>query len=115
MSFRSLDRLLGGVAGPGHGEVAGEQPDLAGFGFQAAGEHVAGVVLAVVPVAEPVGDLAPVHRLVIALAQAGEQFRVELGAAGGDRLLNCAMRLAQDLANLLRPVLPVRVQGVHPP
>ena len=40
------------------------------------------MVLAVVPVTVPVGDLAPVHGLVVALAQCRQKLRVEGGALG---------------------------------
>lgn len=70
------------------------------------------MVLAVVPVAEPVGDLTPVHRAVIAFAQVREQARVELCAPGGDRFGDRPVGLAQDLADLFGPVLLVGVQGM---
>src|SRR5258708_36244327 len=41
MPLGPLDGLLAGAAGPGHGEVAGGQPDLVGFGFEAAGADCA--------------------------------------------------------------------------
>ncbi len=80
--------------------------------FQAAGQDVAGVV-PVVPVAEPVGGLAPGDRLVVALPQAGEQVRVEVIAAGGDGGLDGGVRLLEDLADVLCPALPVMMQFVH--
>jgi hypothetical protein len=70
------------------------------------------VVLAVVPVAVPVGDLSPVHGLVVALAQAGEQLGVEGVLPGGDRILDRTAGFFEDLADVAGPALPVRVQGV---
>ena len=112
MALGGFDGLLGGVVRPGDGEVAGEQPHLLALVSQAAGEHVAGVVLAVVPVAEPVGDLTPVHRARRSVP-AGPSSRLgsSAGSPGGDRVVDGPVGLAQDLADLFGPGLPVGVQG----
>ena len=71
MSFRSFEGLLTGVVCPGHGEISGEGPDLVGFGGQAAGEGISGMVAAC-PVAVLVGDDSPGDCFVVAGAQVGE-------------------------------------------
>jgi hypothetical protein len=70
------------------------------------------VVLAVVPVAEPVGDLTPVDRGVVAFPQVREQVRVEGARPGGEGVLDGTVGVAEDPADGFGPVLPVGVQGV---
>ena len=65
------------------------------------------------PVAVPVGGLAPCDRVVVAVAQVGEQVRVEGVRPAAIAAWTAAVGLAQDLADLFGPVLPVGVQFVH--
>jgi hypothetical protein len=88
MSFRAFEGLLTGIVGPGYGEVSGEGEDLVGFGGQAFGEGVSGVV-ALGPGSVAVGGDASGDCCVVAGAQVGEQRGVEVvavvGVGGGDR------------------------------
>ena len=104
MSFRTFEGLFGGVVGPGHGEVSGEQRDLLGLVTQACREVVSGVV-ALGPVAVTVGGDSPRNRFVVASPQVGEQLGIELiaafGLGGGDR----GGGLAQHRDDLPGPLL----------
>jgi hypothetical protein len=104
-----LDGLSAGVAGPGDGEVAGDQPDLARpWPFRRRAGTQPGWFL---PSSRPRSQLVtspPVHRAVLASAQVREQARAELCAPGGDRPAGPA----QDLADLVGPVPPAGVPGM---
>ncbi|MFN2497312.1 MAG: hypothetical protein ABR608_15645 [Pseudonocardiaceae bacterium] len=98
-----FEGLLAGVVGPGHGEVAGEGPDLFGLVAQVGGEVVSGVVAAC-PVAVAVGGDGPTDRLVVAAAQLGEQLGVELvvtGSLGGG---GCGGGLTQHGDDVAGPI-----------
>ena len=82
-----LRAALTDVVRPVDGEVAGEQEDLLPVAGQPAGERVAGVV-SLVPVAEPAVDPPGFRRGAVALAQAGEDPRVQGGAAEGAGVLD---------------------------
>ena len=95
---------LADVVRPVHVEVAGEQQDLFLVVPQPAGEGVSGVVPGV-PVPEPVVDAPGFRGLVVAFAQAGEDLRVECGAAAGAGVLDGPVRLAQEGDDVPGPVL----------
>jgi hypothetical protein len=61
----------------------------------------------------PAGDLTPVHRLVAAFPQPGQQGGVERGLPGGDRVPGRTVSVVEDLADVFGPALPVRAQGLH--
>jgi len=109
----AVEHLLAGVVRPWRGEDRGEQPDLVGFGDQAPGQGVAGMV-ALVPVAVPVGDLSPVHRLVVAGPYLGQQGRVQVIGVVGFGLLDCGVGLAQHLLHVSGPPLVVWVHQLLP-
>jgi hypothetical protein len=109
MWFGAFEGLFAGVVRPGHGEVAGEGPDLVGFVVEAGGEVVSGVV-ALGSVAVAVGGDAPPDCVVVAFAQVGEELGGEVVAPVGGGVGDRGGGFAEHGADVCGPVLLGGVQ-----
>jgi hypothetical protein len=93
------------VVGEADAEVAGEQEDLLLVVAQPGGEGVAGVVPAAVPVPQAVVGEPELDGGVVAFAQVVRNLLAKGGAAAGAGPLDLGIRLAEDLDDVVRPLL----------